>query len=191
VLKPGSLGDAFAIYWEDVERCRAGRAYWSLLHVTICLPDICAALQADDGETSRTLYVGWCEDNLSDPMLSGDERYRMRCRVLHQGRASTGQAGRYTGFSFAQPASTGQVDHKRVEGKTLVLDVGQLSQEVRSGVEQWIRRVEAKPTSREAININKNLPSLVRVRQFIIPTGKPVTLGTLAISIPPIINRTS
>lgn len=187
MLKPGLLGQAFAIYWDDMERCRAGGAYWSLLHVTVCLPDICAALQSDNGDTRPALYKAWCNDHLPDPMLSGAERYRMRCTVLHQGRASTGQPGRYTGFAFTQPASTGQVYHRRVDGKTLALDVGLLAQEVRSGVDRWIGHVEARPTSREATNVERNLPSLVRVRQFVVP----VTPGTVSISIPTIINRTS
>jgi hypothetical protein len=186
MAKP-TLGDAFKIYRDDMDRCRAGVAYWSLLHVTVCLPDICAALQSDDGESHKPDYIAWCEQYLPDPMLSGAERYRMRCTVLHQGRASTGQPGRYTGFSFAQPATTGQVDHRRVDGKTLVLDVGRLAQEVMIGVDRWIRHVEGRPTSREATNVERNLESLVRVRQFELP----VMPGLVSISMPTIINRTS
>lgn len=46
MLQKGTLSSAFTIYWEDMNRCRAGKAYWCLLHVTVCLPDICAALQS-------------------------------------------------------------------------------------------------------------------------------------------------
>lgn len=149
-----------------MERCRKGGAFWSLLHVTVCLPDICAAVQSNNGETSGALYAAWCDQYLVDPMLFGVERYRMRCKVLHQGRASTGQPGRYTGFSFGQPAANGQVDHRRVRGSTLILNVGSLSNEVRAGGQAWIVRLEAFPSSAEALNTKANLPSLVRVRQF-------------------------
>jgi hypothetical protein len=57
MLQTGELGKAFKIYWDDVERCRLAEAYWSLLHVTICLPDICAALQSPNGETNGKLYI--------------------------------------------------------------------------------------------------------------------------------------
>ena len=34
MLKPGQLDEVFQLYWDDMERCRTGNAYWSLLHVT-------------------------------------------------------------------------------------------------------------------------------------------------------------
>ena len=49
MLTPGSLDSAFQIYWDEMDRCRAARTYWALLHVTICLPDICAALERRTG----------------------------------------------------------------------------------------------------------------------------------------------
>src|SRR5688572_6289739 len=118
VLKPGDLA-AFATYWQEMDRCRASKTYWSLLHVTVCIPDICAALEADDGETTKFRYIQWADRYLREPLLSGEELYRMRCKVLHQGRAALDQPGaRYTGFSFAEPAITGEIDHLRVDGTT-------------------------------------------------------------------------
>lgn len=188
MLSPGQLASAFAVYWQELERCRASRTYWALLHVTVCVPDICAALESDNGETSRARYVSWADRYLPDQLLSGDERYRMRCKVLHQGRASTGQPGRYTGFSFAQPAFNGQVDHRRIEGTTLILDVGELSKEAQAGAEGWFRTLEAAPISEPAINVERNLSSLVQVRQKLLPQKLNDVFG---ISIPPVINRTS
>ncbi len=187
MLTHGKLGPAFDIYWDDMDRCRKAGAYWSLLHVTVCLPDICAALQSDDGETSKGRYIAWCDQHLSDPSLSGAERYRMRCKVLHQGRATVDQAGRYGGFSFAQPAATGQIDHKRLEGNTFVLDVGQLSEEARLAVAQWVCGLEANPASSEALNVERNLHTLVRVRQFPLPA----TAATVPTTPPTVIDRSS
>jgi hypothetical protein len=187
MLTPGRLDSAFRIYWDAMDRCRRGAAYWSLLHVTMCLPDICAALQSDDGETTPALYKAWCDQHLSDPALSSAERYRMRCRVLHQGRASIGHPGRYTGFSFAQPTPNGQTVHMRLDDSTLILDVGRLSDEVKAGVERWIRHVEASPTLPEALNTERNLPSLVQVRQFTM-AALPVSVS---IATPIVVTRSS
>src|SRR5438128_1754411 len=137
------LAAAFKTYWDDMEKCRAAKAYWSLLHVTICLPDICAALQWPDAETTRARYIAWAEQFLHDPILTGAERYRMRCKVLHQGRARTNQPGRYSGFAFGQPSETGEVDHNRVDGSILHLDVGKLADETKAGVERWIAEITA------------------------------------------------
>jgi len=152
-----------------MKRCRDGKAYWSLLHLTVCLPDICAALQSKNGDTKGALFVAWCNQFLKDPLLNGDETYMMRCKVLHQGRAVTGKTGRYSGFSFGQPASHGTVDHKRVDGPVLHLDVGEFSNEVKQAVERWIQHIESNSNSAEALAVEKNLPSLVRINAAKVP----------------------
>ena len=164
MLKIGQLDGAFTVYWDEMDRCRKGRSYWSLLHVTVCLPDICAALQSAKGETTGALYRSWCDQYLTNPKLTGAERWEMRCKVSHQGRASI-PPGRYDGFSFAQPAPTGQVDHMRLEGKTLVVDVGKMAEEMKDAVQQWIQQLESNPSGPEAVNTEQNLPSLIQVRQ--------------------------
>jgi hypothetical protein len=183
MLTPGELDNVFQMYWDDMGRCRTGRAYWSLLHVTVCLPDICAALESDNGRTLGKLYIAWCDTNLPDALLTAEERYAMRCKVLHEGRAHVGQQGRYTGFAFTQPAANGDVDHRRVEGTTLVLDVGRLSAEYESGVRGWIRVVEAQPAGPVAMNVERNLQTIVRVHQ------KPMPIQVLGVVISN--NRTS
>ena len=165
-----TLTAAFQTYWDDMQRCQQAKAYWSLLHVTACLPDICAALQSANGEATRQRYADWCDKYLPNANLSGAERYIMRCKILHQGRASTDKPGRYTGFAFGQPAASGAADHMRVDGSILHLDVGELARETQHGVEAWIRWLEANPSSPEAINVQKNLPSLVRVTLSDFPT---------------------
>jgi hypothetical protein len=169
VLQTGMLGATFCTYWDDMDKCRSAKAYWSLLHVTACLPDICAALQSKNGETNRNKYISWYDQFLQDPMLSGAEMYRMRCKVLHEGRAKTGQPGRYSNFSFGQPSDTGVVDHKRKANGVLHVDVGELAREIRDAVERWIETLEGNPNSREAITVEKNLGSLVRVSRVSVP----------------------
>lgn len=178
--------NAFTIYWDNMDRCRDAGAYWALLHVTVCLPDICAALQSDDGETNRQRYITWCDQYLSSPDLNGSELYGMRCRVLHQGQATAKNSSRYSGFAFTEPAPTGKIYHKVVESNNkLVLDVYQLSQAVREGVEQWIHSLEINPTCLEANNTLNHLSSLVQTRKFRIPSTTSSTPGV------DIVNRSS
>ena len=78
MLQPGMLEAAFQTYWKDMDRCCQAKAYWSLLHVTVCLPDICAALQSPDGKTdgkNRQLYISWCDTNLPNPDLLALQRW--------------------------------------------------------------------------------------------------------------------
>ncbi len=186
-LKAGQLDEGFKLYWEEMNRCRTSGTYWALLHVTVCLPDICAALQSLNGETNGKRYVTWCNVNLKDPMLSGRERWDMRCRVLHQGYATTKKTSRYTGFSFSQPTPTGETQHLNNDGGTLVLDVGRLAEEIKAGVGRWIGHLEADPKSPKAVNTAKHLGSLVRVRAFALPP----TPGATSTTPPYFIARTS
>lgn len=169
MLTSGKLVEAFRPYWEDMERCRTAKAYWALLHVTVCIPDICAALEAEVGEATQKGYKKWCDENLDNALLDASERYRMRCKVLHQGRATTDKAGRYDGFAFGQPSSDGYRDHMRADGKILHVDVGSLAEEMKVGFESWVQRLEANAISRASVNVARNLKSLVRVAKVAVP----------------------
>lgn len=183
MLTIGRLEQIFQIYWKDMNSCRTGKAFWSLLHVTVCLPDICAALETPDAKTSAKRYIEWSEKNLKDSLLSGEERYAMRCKVLHEGRAGIGGSTRYSGFAFTQPAPNGQIDHRRVEGTTLILDVGELSVEYEKGVRAWIQALEANPGGTHARSVEQNLSTIVQVRAKLMPIRLP---GVITYS-----NRTS
>jgi hypothetical protein len=168
MLKRAALETAFQVYWNDMTKCVHAKAYWSLLHVTVCIPDICAALETPGGNVGKR-YTRWCKAHLTDPKLSADERWNMRCKVLHQGRAKTDKQGRYTDFAFGQPAVTGAIDHLRVDGTTLHLDVGMMAEEMRLAVVNWIGELERDPGSTNATAVERNLCSLVRVTPSLVP----------------------
>ena len=168
MLQAGDLNRAFETYWNEMHQCRTAKAYWALLHVTVCIPDICAALESQNGEATPASYKAWCGQYLIDPLLSASERYRIRCKILHQGRATTDQPSRYTAFAFGQPSETGEVDHKRVIETVLHLDVGELAREMKSAVEEWIRTIEERSSSAAAMNVERNLQSLVRVKRTVV-----------------------
>lgn len=168
-----TLRKAFTVYFDEMHRCERAKTYWALLHIVVCLPDICGALESKKGEVKGgKQYKEWCRRYLRDPMLLPDERYDMRCKVLHQGRAKAHieSVGRYTSFEFGQPGADGTVDHLRTVGKTLHLDVGQMANEMRRGIEQWFDYLEANPSGPEATNVAEHLPSLVRVEMVPYPS---------------------
>ena len=143
--------------------CRQHRAYWALLHITVCLPDICAALESESGRAKWKKYEDWCERYLTHPMLSAAERYDIRCLVLHEGRTETKEPVRYERYSFGQPTYAGQTDHMRVDERTLHIDVDRLSQEVQNAAGRWIKEMEAESSGHRGKYVAANLSSLVRV----------------------------
>lgn len=52
------------------------------------LPDMCAALESDDGRSSAVKYKAWFNRWVSHKMtfISADDCYSFRCGVVHQGR---------------------------------------------------------------------------------------------------------
>jgi hypothetical protein len=163
MLDMSLLTSRLTTYWDEMQRCRQSGAFWSLLHVTVCVPDICAALESVNGETNKQRYISWCNRHFAEPMLTGAERYRMRCKVLHQGRATADQPGRYSRYSFGSPSSQGNIDHLRVESSTLHLDVGEMASESQQAARMWIDSLAASPSSTRALAVEMNLNSLVRV----------------------------
>jgi hypothetical protein len=51
------------------------------------MPDVCAALESEDGRTTEQLYRAGCERWLDCAPLNGLERYNLRCSLLHRGQA--------------------------------------------------------------------------------------------------------
>jgi hypothetical protein len=156
------LSQAFQVYWEEMRRCRKSIAYWSLLHLTLCLPDICAALQSPSGKTDGTKYRNWCKRWFPSGKLSADERREMRNKILHQGR-STGASIRYIRFAFYSPPDSGHIQHLHDQAGVLYVNVDELAKETKSAVERWIADLDSNPTKTKAVNAFSNLSSLVKV----------------------------
>jgi hypothetical protein len=70
------------------------------------------------------------------------------------------------------------VDHGRVDGKALNLDVGMLAKDTEAGVKRWIQQLETNPRSPEALNTRRNLKSLIRVRELSFPSYPVSGVGT-------------
>ena len=143
MLTKGELSNALEVYWQDAARCFNSKAFWCLLHVTVSLPDVCAALESPAGNATPQRYKNWCAKYFAQPALNGKERYKIRCKVLHQGRARPSSPGRYTMFAFGQPHSSGAVDHLRVVALRctlmLVSCIKKPVRQLKSGSEHWKR----------------------------------------------------
>jgi len=170
-MEPGELKEALSIYWNEAERCREAEALWALLHVTVCIPDICAALR--DGPRKAgvvgSTYRKWCDDYLTDPGPSGAltsaARWEMRNKVLHEGTAQVEPKLGFNGFAFLPPLQPPHRNpHKQILDGTLLIDVVELAEETHAGVDTWISDVEAYLDGSEAQRVGSNLESLVRVR---------------------------
>ena len=169
------LHEAFRVYFEEIERCRVGDCYWALLHVVVSLPDICSALESENGWATEKKYVKWCTDYCPAGLPTPEEYREIRDRVLHQGQTRT-KAGRF--YKFTKPTPRGGRVHRLVYGSdVVVLDVGELANEIVAGIEKWFRALQQPAAKDRRANVRKNLPTLVTVKEQEMPGISGVTFS--------------
>jgi hypothetical protein len=61
--------------------------YYLALFGALALPDICGALESDDGRASGSKYKAWLRDNVTSQAADAELIYGLRCSLLHQGSA--------------------------------------------------------------------------------------------------------
>ena len=157
----------FRAYLEDIEKCISGSCFWALLHMLIVLPDICSAMEADDGQATDGRFRNWCKRYLDDAAMKSSDWYRLRCLILHQGRTHDEEGkSRYVNFRFSHSRIDSQSMHRRVEevegGQMLHLDVRRLAEETRTALARWFNWVETQAPKEIVENVDRNARSLAQ-----------------------------
>ena len=122
--------------------------YYLALFTCLTLPDICGAMGSPDGEAVREKYIEWFDKYVAGKyhaMLSGDDCYRFRCSLLHQGSSQHPKSS-YFRVLFVEPAATTNVFHCNVLNDALNLDVRIFCRDILSGVEKWLQEYELTDT---------------------------------------------
>lgn len=146
----------------QIERTLGTGSYYATLFMCLCVPDICAALEAANGETSGPRYKAWFNANVKTrferaataavsyaPKFDGDEAYLLRCAALHQGQlANTGTGGRagskYTRIIFQEP-SPGVIHLGTSEypgDLALILNLKEFCDDMIASARIWLNRVQ-------------------------------------------------
>ncbi len=177
------LERAFEVYFEEINRCIQMKCYWALVHILAVLPNVCAALETEDGETPDRGYIDWCNRYFPSEM-SGQDRYSVRCVLLHQGRTVMGHRLDKS-VSFVWPTDTGNVPHGVTydfgEGRTNIpVDVTRMAEDTTQAVRRWFADLQ-KPENRSRVrNVQRHLPWLARKGQKAIQSISGITLPTLS-----------
>ena len=172
MLTIAHLESAFKVHLDEMERCEQNGCYWALLHLVVVIPDICGALEAPRGEATKAGYVDWCKRMLppAPPApLTPDERYEMRCVLLHQGRTLASK-GRYAYFKFIPPPPAGVKLHGIQQASDqITLDVVELSTEMKKALRDWFQDLQDPAQAQRAATTAANLPTLVTVKPLPVP----------------------
>ncbi|WP_414524190.1 hypothetical protein, partial [Umezakia ovalisporum] len=108
----------------DIQMCIEKDLFYAALVVALTLPDICAALETEDGWARKDLYKNWYNTYIlpNYSSLSAEDCYNLRCSVVHQGKF--GRPGMtYSRVLFTLPDRTNSIFHNNIMNDALNLDV--------------------------------------------------------------------
>jgi hypothetical protein len=145
---------------DEAERAMAHELYYLAIMLSLTLPDICSALQEEDGRTTREAYKRWFDINLGSKFetLSADDCYSLRCGVLHQGRMGLMRKGRQFGrVLFSVRDTSGLFDSNRLDD-AVQFDTTTFCNVIAEAVREWFQAAQDDPI------VVQNLPNLVKYR---------------------------
>lgn len=121
--------------------------YFIALMSALSLPDICGALESDDGRASGARYKAWFDQWVAykyqvrgEPSLTGHDCYMLRCAALHQGRLSHDNAV-IKRIIFIEPGAGQYTFHNNMMNGCLNIDVQVFCSDMIGSVCDWFESV--------------------------------------------------
>jgi len=133
--------------FKQIEDGLSANLYYLSLFVSLCLPDICAAMSSSNGEASGQTYIAWFDSYVAPRChgkLDGETCYRFRCSLLHQG-TTLHPKSRYKRILFIEPQSGKVVVHLGDSSGGLMIDAPSFCQDVIRGAYDWLRENQNAP----------------------------------------------
>lgn len=128
---------------EQIERALDANLYFLALLGSLVIPDICGAIGSEDGTATREKYINWFAKYATNicPFLSGEDCWRFRCSLLHQG-SSQHEKSRYKRVLFVDPNATTNVFHCNVLNDALNIDIRIFCLGMVAAARRWLDEVE-------------------------------------------------
>lgn len=158
-MNPELEDDPLKVILSDIQSCLDNGMFYAAIVLALTLPEVCAALESDDGGGTRGKYKKWYDEYLSEvyPRITSTDCYSLRCSVVHQGKL--GHPGmKYSRVLFTIPDGRGNVFHNNIINDALNLDAARFCSDVMDAAKRWYAAKQGDP------NLLKNLPNLVRYR---------------------------
>ena len=162
-------------FLDQIRKGLENHLYLISLFSALAIPDICGAIESDNGEANRQKYESWFNRYVAlkyDHFLDGKDCYYFRCSLLHQG-SSQHIKNTYKRIIFVEPLGESMILHNNILNDALNIDVKIFCKDLISGAEKWL--IENESTELYKINSDKFM------RRY--PTGlSPYIDGTPVIS---------
>ena len=133
---------------QQVEIAIKAKLFYLALFTTLCIPDICGAMEAEDGNANKDRYIKWYNRYISaDCVLSAEDCYYFRCSLLHQGKGEHPTSA-YTRYLFTEVKF---MNNNFFKSKTdvkmsLNIDLNDFCLEILKGAKKWLLDVQNTAT---------------------------------------------
>jgi hypothetical protein len=153
-----ALALGIEVLTSELERALSGNLFYAAITMALALPDICAALESENGETSGAKYQAWCNAWFLPgyPQLRPIDLWKLRCGILHQGRMGHAHM-QYGRVIFSLPTFT-QVYHRNVADDALNLEATIFCNDMIESAKRWYAANDTAP------HVVANLPHLLQYR---------------------------
>jgi len=149
---------------KDIELALQAKLYYLAIIVCLILPDICAALESEDGRASKKGYIDWYTKYAKAQAggVDPEECYSLRCGMAHQGKMNikNGGAGRVV--------FTMEHNHVRLDSVTLKSgDVSAYAFDAEYWCRRWIVAVrDWYKTAQYDPIVQRNMQDMMQPRPF-------------------------
>lgn len=143
---------------KQIRSASEARLYYVALFSALTLPDICGALESNDGQASKRKFIDWFDAHITpryNSFIDGETCYYYRCSMLHQGSAQLSR-GRYSRIIFVEPRQPGIVLHNNVINDALNIDVHIFCMDICEAAERWWQ------SAAEQANVAANLSRFIK-----------------------------
>jgi len=118
--------------------------YYMSLMAALTIPDICAALDSPDGQTTGERYKEWFRKHLGatyGESFTAEDCYYFRCSLLHQGTTEHPNS-KYKKIICVEPTTNGSILHRNVLNDVFNIDVRIFCLDLAGAATQWLAQVE-------------------------------------------------
>jgi hypothetical protein len=160
----------------EIRQALSNNLYYAAIMLSVGMPDVCAALESDDGYTKQEEYKRWFRQWFQPkyPLLTEDDMYCLRCGMFHRGRLNDPRPGlTYDRIVFTLPTANQLVVQRGVMNGALFTDANRFCLDMMDSVNAWYLANEEHP------NVRRNIMQCVQYRV----TGlKPYIVGVPVIA---------
>lgn len=143
-------------FLHQIEKALEFNLYYLALQSTLTLPDICGALESQDGQATKNKYIDWYNNYFNEPgFLSAEDCYYFRCANVHQAR-TTHENLEYSRILFLEPQTTSVTMHNCVLNKGLCIDINIFCNNMIASVRNWLTLVQNNT------NFQNNYPNIIK-----------------------------